>query len=57
MNPTQSYYTRLALQEAARASRTRSPSARQWHLELADKFARQAAEAGEGAPMPQLAAA
>jgi hypothetical protein len=54
MISNQSYFARRALQEAARASRARSISAQQWHQELADKFARLAAEAREDAPMREL---
>lgn len=32
------YFARRAVQEASRAARACSPSARQWHQELADKF-------------------
>lgn len=54
MISNQSYFARRSLQEAARAARARSPSARQWHQELADKFARQAAEARDDVPLREL---
>ena len=38
------YFARRALEEAARASRACGGDAKRWHLELAEKFTRLAAE-------------
>jgi hypothetical protein len=57
MVSNQSYFARRSLQEAARASRARSLTAQQWHQELADKFARLAAEAREDHEVRELAPA
>lgn len=57
MFSNESYFKRRSLQEAARAARARSPSVRQWHLELSEKFAQKAAEARDDTPVRELATA
>jgi hypothetical protein len=39
------YFARRAVEEASRAARSLSPTARSWHQELADKFSALAREA------------
>lgn len=57
MISNESYFARRALQEAARAARAQSPSARQWHRELAEKFERQAADIRASGQVRELATA
>ena len=40
MISNQRYFERRAREEAARANRASSPTAQNWHLELAEKFGR-----------------
>jgi hypothetical protein len=46
------YFSRRASEEAMRAARAQSADARQWHQELADKFARLAEEVGDPGGRP-----
>jgi hypothetical protein len=45
MLSNQLYFAKRASQEASRAARAFSPSAKLWHQELAQKFAQQATDA------------